>query len=162
MGTAAIKTVELDDSLGGLPVQHREIQDHESALFLSYFKDGIKYLEGGHSTGFSHVVDPYEKFNARLFHCKGKRNVRCTQVKAVKESLNLGDVFILDKGLDLYVWMPPESGRLERIKGMSQAKGIRDLERAGRPKIHVVRRFDFINTLFSHRQHNRVSKSPGR
>ncbi|CAD5234511.1 unnamed protein product [Bursaphelenchus xylophilus] len=137
-GTAAIKTVELDDSLGGIPVQYREVQDHESALFLSYFRDGIKYLQGGHATGFNHVVDPYDGYKPKLFQCKGKRNVRCTQVDCIKESLNLGDVFILDSGLDIYVWMPPESGRLERMKGVNQAKSIRDQERAGRPKIHVV------------------------
>ncbi|KAE9553727.1 hypothetical protein FO519_003037, partial [Halicephalobus sp. NKZ332] len=137
-GTAAIKTVELDDALGGLPVQHREVQNHESSLFFSCFKNGIKYLEGGHETGFNHVVPKLENFAPRLFHCKGKRNIRSTQVKLIKENLNLGDVFILDKGLDIYVWMPPESGRLERMKGVQQAESIRDQERAGRPKIHVL------------------------
>ncbi|KAK6059227.1 hypothetical protein COOONC_03146 [Cooperia oncophora] len=38
-------------------------------------------------------------------------NVQCR-----RESLNLGDVFILDLGRDIYVWMPKKSGRLERIK----------------------------------------------
>uniref|UniRef100_A0A914MH67 Gelsolin-like domain-containing protein n=1 Tax=Meloidogyne incognita TaxID=6306 RepID=A0A914MH67_MELIC len=148
MGTAAIKTVELDDSLNGLPVQYRELQDHESALFLSYFKDGIKYLEGGVSTGFKHVVDAYDKWTPKLFQCKGKRNVRCTQVKCVKESLNRGDVFILDLWLDIYVWMPPQSGRLERLKGMHQAKSIKDKERAGRPKIHILDQDWNINDRF--------------
>ena len=43
-GSAAILSVNLDDALGGGPVQHREVQDHESPQFLNYFKSGMFIL----------------------------------------------------------------------------------------------------------------------
>ena len=45
-GTAAYKTVELDTLLDDKPVQHREVMNHESEMFKSYFKS-IELLEGG-------------------------------------------------------------------------------------------------------------------
>ncbi|GMT31760.1 hypothetical protein PFISCL1PPCAC_23057, partial [Pristionchus fissidentatus] len=135
MGTAASKTVEIDQALGGFPTQYREVQGHESALFLSYFKNNLRYPTGGYDSGFDTIDDLLKNFKPKLYKCKGKRNVRCTEVKLGKSSLNLGDVFILDVGEKIYVWMPPESGRLEKIKGMTRAKNIADNERAGRTKV---------------------------
>ena len=55
-GTAAYKTVELDDLLDGAAVQHREVMMHESQEFNALFKQ-INYLKGGVASGFNHVEE---------------------------------------------------------------------------------------------------------
>lgn len=40
MGSAAIHALKLDEQLGGFPVQYRQVQDHESPLFLACFPNG--------------------------------------------------------------------------------------------------------------------------
>jgi len=135
-GSAAIYSVELDDHLGGAPIQHREVEGHESKEFLAYFKKGIKYLQGGVSSGFTHVDhDAYEK---RLYRCKGKHTIRVEQMPVACASLNQGDVFILDDGPQMYVWLGPKSSRKERMKGTEIARQIRDDEKGGRAVITIV------------------------
>uniref|UniRef100_T1IZM9 Gelsolin-like domain-containing protein n=1 Tax=Strigamia maritima TaxID=126957 RepID=T1IZM9_STRMM len=135
-GTAAIKSVELDDQLGGVPVQHREVQGHETKLFLSYFRNGIRYLDGGVKSGFRHVdLDAVEK---KLLQVKGKRRVRARQVALDVSSMNKGDCFILDAGPTVYLYVGEKSGRMERIKAISLANNIRDQDHGGRSHVLII------------------------
>lgn len=135
-GVAAYKTVELDDYLGGAPVQYREVQNHESKNFLSHFKGEISYMSGGIESGFKKVDrDAYDK---KLFHVKGSRNVRVQQVALSCESLNHGDVFVLDDGKKVYCWMGKKSTKKERIKATEIARKIKDEERGGKAKVIII------------------------
>ncbi|XP_072877004.1 advillin isoform X2 [Chlorocebus sabaeus] len=134
---AAIYTTQLDDYLGGSPVQHREVQYHESDTFRGYFKQGIIYKKGGVASGMKHVET--NTYNVkRLLHVKGKRNIRATEVEMSWDSFNRGDVFLLDLGKVIIQWNGPESNSGERLKAMLLAKDIRDRERGGRAEIGVI------------------------
>jgi len=123
-GTAAYKTVELDDKLRGLPVQYREVQGSESDKFLSLFNK-FEILQGGVETGFKHV-EP-EKYKPRLLQIKGKLNKTVVrQVLSTTDSLNLGDVFILDVGLKLYTFQPSGAGAGEKATAAQLTRAIDD------------------------------------
>jgi len=134
-GTAAYKTVELDDYLHGLPVQYRETQGNESKLFLSYFTPpGLRTMEGGVESGFKHVKP--EEYKPRLLHVKGSgQNIRVSQVSLDKTSLNSGDVFILDRGLKVFQFNGAKSAGAERMKAAQVVRAIDD-ERGS--KVEVV------------------------
>jgi gelsolin len=133
-GTAAYKTVELDDYLGGVPVQHREVQGHETKLFTTYFKR-IEFMDGGIDSGFN-KVKPTE-YRARLLHVKGtKTSILIREVPLTYKSLNSGDVFIYDGGLTMYQWNGSKSNGVERNKAAEYSKAIQN-ERKGLPKITV-------------------------
>ncbi|NWQ80340.1 VILI protein, partial [Columbina picui] len=136
-GAAAIYTTQMDDHLGGVAVQHREVQGHESETFRAYFKQGLIYKKGGVASGMKHVETNTYNIQ-RLLHVKGKKNVVAGEVEMSWNSFNRGDVFLLDLGQIIVQWNGPESNRNERLKAMTLAKDIRDRERGGRAKVGVV------------------------
>uniref|UniRef100_A0AAQ4PMM2 Scinderin like b n=1 Tax=Gasterosteus aculeatus aculeatus TaxID=481459 RepID=A0AAQ4PMM2_GASAC len=126
-GAVAIFSTQLDDFLGGGPVQYRELQNAESNTFLGYFKSGIKYqVSWGRGLRFS--------------ACGDKRHEReaATEVEMSWGSFNKGDCFIVDLGKDIYQWCGSECNRFERLKASGVGIDIRDNERNGRAKLHMV------------------------
>ena len=133
-GTAAYKTVELDDYLGGAPVQYREVQGSESSLFLSYFPVFL-VQHGGVDSGFT-KVKPAD-YKPRLLHVKGSRKkLIVRQVELSTDSMNSGDVFILDLGLEIIQWNGEKSAAWEKNKANELVKSIQQ-ERLGKPKTFV-------------------------
>ncbi|KAJ8290637.1 hypothetical protein GJAV_G00015600 [Gymnothorax javanicus] len=134
---AAIFAVQMDDFLGGKPVQYRELQEAESSAFTSYFKGGIKYKAGGVDSGFRHVITN-DLTAERLFHIKGRRVVRAKEVPLTWSSFNKGDCFIVDLGAVIYQWCGCNCNKFERLKAAQVATSIRDNERNGRARLIVV------------------------
>ncbi|KAL4226806.1 hypothetical protein ACF0H5_014784 [Mactra antiquata] len=135
-GTAAYKTVELDTFLDDKPVQHREVQGHESNVFKSYFKE-ISYLKGGADTGFNRVLP--EEYTPRLFKVsRGESKVvTVTQIARKRSNVTSDDVFILDMGLELYQWNGKSASHFEKNKAAEAMQKI-ESERCGRATSTVL------------------------
>jgi len=113
-GTAAYKTVELDDYLGDEPVQYREVQGNESKKFLDLFPK-VTILEGGVDSGFRNVKP--KDYKPRLLHVTGfKKHVQVYQVGLSADNLNNSDSFVLDCGLTVFQFNGTKSSAWEKRK----------------------------------------------
>jgi len=146
-GTAAYKTVELDDHLGCTPVQHREVQGAESPLFLSYFKYFI-VEQGGVDSGFDKVTPT--TYRPRLLHIYSPPKAAKTraapkliirEVPMTYKSLNEGDVFVADLGLELLQWNGAKASGIEKAKAAEFVRKLDD-DRKGKPVVTVFEQGD--------------------
>lgn len=134
-GTAAYKTVELDTFHDDKPIQHREVEGHESSLFKSYFP-AIQTLKGGAETGFRHVAP--EEYVPRLLHfSKEGRTVTMREVPRSKEYLKDDDVFILDMGTEIYQWNGRSCNKDEKFKAVQYLQQMKS-ERSGRCRTEAL------------------------
>jgi gelsolin len=130
-GTAAYKTVELDDLLGDEPVQHREVQGNESKGFLDLFPK-MTVLAGGVETGFTHVTA--KEYTPRLMHVTGfGKKIQVYEKPIAHDSLNDSDVFVLDAGLKLFQFNGSKSSAWEKRKGGAIMDGLK-AKRMGKVK----------------------------
>ncbi|KAF9345741.1 hypothetical protein BGX34_004514 [Mortierella sp. NVP85] len=147
-GTAAYKTVELDDYLDGRPVQHREVQGYESEQLISYFKS-FSVLQGGVKSGFNHWKEA--EYTPRLLIVKssarkgGHRSAVVVR-EVTKDQLNTGDVFLLDLGKTVYQWNGKKSSGVEKVKAAEYVQGL-EAERKTM-ETHVIDEGDRDQSLF--------------
>jgi len=145
-GTAAYKTVELDDLLGGAPVQHREVMNFEGEPFLALFKPSIKVLDGGVASGFRHV-EVKTDYKPRLLRIHSrtvsprKSAISTFEVPLENKALNHGDVFILDLGLTVYQWQGSKCSASEKRRGSEIANSLNS-ERKGMVQVNVVEGYE--------------------
>lgn len=146
-GTAAYKTVELDDHLGGVPVEYREVQDYESPRFLSYFSK-LLILHGGTESGFRHVSEPPPLNLFNFYHiCASKPSATGQKpahliVRQVARDFQATmkrypeDVFVLDKGTEVWQYNSKKSSGKEKFKAADFVRQIID-ERKHEPTLKV-------------------------
>ncbi|OAA36480.1 Gelsolin [Metarhizium rileyi] len=140
-GTAAYKTVELDEFLHGAATQHREIQSAPSDDFLALFPR-ISIRAGGIRSGFRHVEDktPKEPIRTllRVFKspsASASNGVVVHEVEPKVSSLDDGDVFILDTGDKIWVWQGKDCSPMEKAKA---AQVVHDMTLAKHVDVEVI------------------------
>ena len=108
----------------------------ETDLFMSYFKSGLFYLEGGVESGFRKINA--EVFEPKLMHIKGKRYPRVFTVEKSASSLNEGDCFVLDVNDILYVWVGKDANMFEKQKAGEIAQAIKQNDRKMAARVEYV------------------------
>jgi hypothetical protein len=134
-GASALLAKELDDSMGGRPVQVRVVQGKEPAHFRSLFRGRMIVHAGGKASGFKNRADTdsYDSDGIGLFHIKGTNeiNTYAVQVSERATSLNSGDCFVLVTPSKVYAW---------------QGSGANDAEQAVARNIANILANDFNGT----------------
>ncbi|XP_023688193.1 capping protein (actin filament), gelsolin-like b isoform X2 [Paramormyrops kingsleyae] len=130
----AMLATQLDNYLGGDPIQHRQVQGYESPEFMNLFPRGVTYKEGGVESGFRKNQSDSGLIH-RLYQIKGKRNIRAKEVELSWDSFNKGDCFILDLGETIVSWVGSKANIFEKQKVHEIATLIRDTERHGKAQI---------------------------
>ncbi|KAH8653313.1 hypothetical protein BX600DRAFT_515596 [Xylariales sp. PMI_506] len=150
-GTAAYKTVELDEYLHGVATQHRELQSEPSDDFMALFPR-ITILSGGVRSGFTHV-EAEEKTQdtvvlLRIFkHPSARRtdSIVVHEVEPTCQSLNDSDVFVLEKSGKIWVWQGKNCSPMEKAKA---AQVVHDMTEAKHVDVEVISQLESRSHTF--------------
>jgi len=142
MGTAAYKTVELDDLFDGAPTQHREVQGEESAEFKALFGGSLNYLEGGVPSGFNHVKAAAH--DTQLFVARGSsKKDKSVQVDIDGDFIDDKDCFVLNAPDAIYVYCGDDSSVWDKRRANQLAERIEG-DRQGRAQAEHIGKAEFV------------------
>ncbi|XP_077590146.1 protein flightless-1 homolog [Stigmatopora nigra] len=134
---SAIHAVNLRNFLGAECRTIREEMGDESEEFSEVFNNEISYIEGGTASGFYTVEDTH--YSVRLYRVYGKKNIRLESVPAKSSSLDPRFVFLLDIGMEIFVWRGANATLSGTTKARLFAEKINKNERKGKAEITTLR-----------------------
>ncbi|XP_023591312.1 protein flightless-1 homolog isoform X5 [Trichechus manatus latirostris] len=133
---SAIHAVNLRNYLGAECRTVREEMGDESEEFLQVFDNDISYIEGGTASGFYTVEDTH--YVTRMYRVYGKKNIKLEPVPLKGASLDPRFVFLLDRGLDIYVWRGTQATLGSTTKARLFAEKMNKNERKGKAEITLL------------------------
>lgn len=111
----------------------REMEGEEGDAFKSYFPDGIEYIR---PVALRNTQGPNFR-KKRMYQLKGRYRIRAFRVPPRPESLNSGDVFVLEDNDAIYQWNGKKSNKMERGKALDITVQLR-IERNARVPVIIV------------------------
>ncbi|XP_012728550.2 protein flightless-1 homolog [Fundulus heteroclitus] len=133
---AAIHAVNLRNFLGAECRTIREEMGDESEEFSAVFSNEISYIEGGTASGFYTVEDT--NYTVRLYRVYGKKNIKLESVPVKGSSLDPRFVFLLDTGLEIFIWRGANATLGGTTKARLFAEKINKNERKGKAEIATL------------------------
>ncbi|KAK6312621.1 hypothetical protein J4Q44_G00182850 [Coregonus suidteri] len=87
-------------------------------LHHQVFDNDISYIEGGTASGFYTVEDTH--YTVKLYRVYGKKNIRLESVPLKASSLDPRFVFLMDTGLEIFIWR----GANATLAGTTKARWV--------------------------------------
>ncbi|XP_041473939.1 protein flightless-1 homolog [Lytechinus variegatus] len=133
---SAMHAVNLRNMLGARTRSIREEMGDESDEFMELFDHDIAYIEGGTASGFYSVEE--NTYIARMYRASGTQSLHLEAVPMDHESLDTKYVFVLDNGMDIYIWYGQKSNPITRSKARLMCEKINKMERKNNAKITMM------------------------
>lgn len=106
-GVAAYKSVELDNFIGGISVQHRETQGNECSRFKSYFRSGFKVLNGNRIGDCAPI----------FYRVQGKRCPILTELPCIEwKYFNSKHIFLICTSRTIFIWVGRAASVTEKMQ----------------------------------------------
>jgi hypothetical protein len=141
IGASALLATQMDDEMGGKPVQCRVTQGKEPAHFRQIFKGKMVVHSGGKASGFKNTddSDSYDTDGVSLYHVKGSSssNTYAVQVEEKCASLNSGDCFVLLTPSKMFSWMGMFANDKEKEVATNIAEMLKDVPPGSREVVVV-------------------------
>ncbi|XP_077298659.1 FLII actin remodeling protein [Arctopsyche grandis] len=135
---AAIHAVHLRNYLGAGGRTMRQEQGDEADEFLQLFPNPLTYIQGGRTaSGFFTIEDTCYVTRLYRVHASGS-TIHLEPVAVEPPSLDPRYVFLLDVGLNIYIWFGKKSKNTLKSKSRLFAEKINKNERKNRAEIHTL------------------------